>query len=122
MGRYGAKKKWSREIPTKATTRMRVIMWRTFSGPRLSNLPKSPEPGARESPFPLDWSMIRMLRSALIHMSAHTKFCIILMFEKSAIDSIENTKNNNRDCKVNPPFDRISNSSYIKKGDDLLKE
>ena len=44
------------------------------------------------------------------------------MFEKSAIDSIENTKNNNRDCKIDPPIDMVWDPRDIEKRDNFLEK
>jgi hypothetical protein len=49
------------ESPINATIRTIVALWRIFSGPRRSNLPKSPDPGMIESPAPLDWSPTTMM-------------------------------------------------------------
>ena len=59
-----------RARPINVTIRAIVALWSTFSHPRRSNLPKSPEPGMIESPFPLDCSPTTMIISMARRVSA----------------------------------------------------
>lgn len=110
---YGARKKSTRANPIKSTTKTRVIMWSIFSGPRFSNFPKSPEPGARESPFHFDWSSTSIERSTQMIVSAIVRICTILFFEKSAVECIEDCENNNCKCKIEPAAKLIRYSCNI---------
>ena len=60
----------TRESPINAIIRPIVILCKTFSGPRRSNFPKSPEPGMIESPPPFAWSIVTTMMMSASMMSA----------------------------------------------------